>query len=470
MKIYITLLLFSFYCLSAQNTVSIKLKDNIVLNAQTNELLYNKMYLFGCNAAGSWLRLDSCLINKENIFVVNKKDIFIKSYYKLGFTQEGLDLGICRDIILEQKNDTLKIELSYLDFKNDLFFEHNLENRALKEAVSLLSCYHNLQLAYEKMQSHEVLSYVDNLYNSKLNELESKKIKSFDSLQIKMHNFEVLYGHTYATDVLINTFLEPILENNYPKIYDNRRAFLKDNFFKKWNFKNELLLTNPYYKDRLYDYFSLYTYVHSFEGVQYSVDNLLRNSKVNAKIFDYNLNFVVKLYLQSGFEKMVNYIYDVYFDACTMPISSASEEIKRIEKMKSLQKGLAAPGGTLLSTKNESSDLSKIFKQNSYTVLYFWASDCLHCQESLPILKKIYTAKKNKVQIVGISLDSDKDKWRLYIEKHNIDWINSCDGKAWKGDLIKKYLVDKTPIIYIIDRNGKIVAQNMHPKDLINFF
>jgi thiol-disulfide isomerase/thioredoxin len=469
-KIILSLVFWThIFCSNAQNTLFVHLKDNILLNQQTNDYLYNKIYLLISNPNGIWQKVDSSLLKKDNSFILHKKDNFTKGYYRLAFTEDGLKLGVYRDIILLQSQDTLNIELSYVDFRKELFFEHNIENKALKQGIEFIDAYQNLKTHYRRKISTENLSYLDEKFLTKYQAIERQKINSFDSLQSKIQDFQRSYANTYASQALVSLFSEPMMDKNYPNKYDNRNAFLKENFLKNWNFESELLLTSPFLEMRLYEYLTDYTHIYSFEGIKYSVDNLLQNGKKNPKVFDFLLNYTIKSYLQNGFEQMVNYIYDTYFDACITPITSASEEIKRIEQMKKLQKGLPAPSDTLFTEKNEKIILQNIFKKNNYTLLYFWSSTCTHCQQSMPLLKKIYAEQKDNLQIVGISLDNDKDEWKKYLKQHKITWLNSCDGKTWKGNLAQKYLINRTPLLYIIDKEGKILAQNLHPQELPNF-
>lgn len=469
MKKYVPFLFLwlSFWGLQAQNTLLIRLKDNILLNPQTNDYLYNKIYLLTSNANGTWEKIDSALIGKDNSFILTKRNNLSKSYYRLAFTQEGLQLGIYRDIILqEQKKDTLKIHLSYLDFKKDLFFEHDKENQALQEALHLINAYQNLKKYYLRMVNPENLSYLDEKYLTKYQEIESRKIQSFDSLQRQIQDFQRKYANTYAADILISLFSEPIIDMQYTQKYDNRRAFLKENFIKNWNFDNDLLLTNPFLESRLYEYLSDYTYIHTFEGIRYSVDNLLKNSKKNAKIFDFILNYLIKTYLQNGFESMVNYIYDTYYDACSTPVTSASEELKKVELLKKLAVGKTAPALNL--TNQGLPAWQTLLQRNEVTLLYFWASTCEYCRNATPVLVKA-VEKYPKVNIVTVSLDTKQEEWKQYLKNMPNKWLHYCDLHGWKSEVVKEYVIRRTPTTYLIDKQGTIIARELHPTQIESF-
>ena len=91
----------------------------------------------------------------------------------------------------------------------------------------------------------------------------------------------------------------------------------------------------------------------------------------------------------------------------------------------------------------------------------FWATWCVPCVAELPNVKKAYEEYHAKgLEIIGISLDEDKQTLSDFVKTNNVPWPQYFDGKRWTNDLVLKYAVSSIPATFLLDRNGKIVAKN----------
>jgi len=97
----------------------------------------------------------------------------------------------------------------------------------------------------------------------------------------------------------------------------------------------------------------------------------------------------------------------------------------------------------------------------------FWATWCMPCIVKLPEIQKAYDKFHDKgFEVVGVSLDEDKDRLEQFIKQKNMPWPEYFDGKRWENKLAVKYGVDATPTGYLLDRNGKIIKQLTGDDDL----
>lgn len=129
------------------------------------------------------------------------------------------------------------------------------------------------------------------------------------------------------------------------------------------------------------------------------------------------------------------------------------------ELTKSLSNGANYIDFKALTPSGDSLSLSDLVGKTDYVLLDFWASWCPDCVAEIPALKQLYEKNKGKVEILGISLDDDKDQWiKNGIEKFNLQWKQVSNLSKWNDDIAKKYAVNSIPSIFLIDKNGKIVA------------
>lgn len=117
--------------------------------------------------------------------------------------------------------------------------------------------------------------------------------------------------------------------------------------------------------------------------------------------------------------------------------------------------GDEAPTFNVLDFKGKQIDLAK-YKGN-ITVIDFWATWCDPCMNNFPRFKKMYSKFKDKgVQFIGVSLDDDIEDLRGFVKQEEIEWPQIFDGKRWKGALPGLYHVQIIPMMFILDREGKI--------------
>ena len=99
----------------------------------------------------------------------------------------------------------------------------------------------------------------------------------------------------------------------------------------------------------------------------------------------------------------------------------------------------------------------------------FWATWCGPCVEELPNVLAAYQKYHDKgFEIVGISLDQNRDALTGFIKERGMTWPQYFDGLGWKSKLGQQYGIQSIPNTFLLDKDGIIIAKNLRGSGLTN--
>ena len=166
-------------------------------------------------------------------------------------------------------------------------------------------------------------------------------------------------------------------------------------------------------------------------------------------------------------------IYSAVFDWAKIPeyeemYSALSEQVKKgkfgklaedkLNSMRGATVGYPAINFTLPDINGKNVSLSSY--KGKYVLVDFWASWCGPCRGENPAVVAAYQKYKDKgFDILGVSLDQNKDKWKQAIEKDKLTWVHVSDLKGWQCEVAQKYGVTSIPFNVLLDKDGKIIAK-----------
>ncbi len=97
----------------------------------------------------------------------------------------------------------------------------------------------------------------------------------------------------------------------------------------------------------------------------------------------------------------------------------------------------------------------------------FWATWCGPCVAELPSVLAAYEKFHGKgFEVIGISLDKDKEALTGFLASKKIPWPQFFDGQGWKNKLAVQFGISSIPATYLLDKNGVIIASDLRGEAL----
>jgi thiol-disulfide isomerase/thioredoxin len=130
-----------------------------------------------------------------------------------------------------------------------------------------------------------------------------------------------------------------------------------------------------------------------------------------------------------------------------------------------LEAGQKFPGFNV--TDSSGGNLSPENFKGKVVLIDFWATWCGPCRGELPNVIALYqTYHPQGFEIIGVSLDDDKNTMLSFTQKMGMGWQQYFDGKGWNNDLAKKYGIHSIPMTFLLDRNGVIIGTGLRGENL----
>jgi peroxiredoxin len=156
-----------------------------------------------------------------------------------------------------------------------------------------------------------------------------------------------------------------------------------------------------------------------------------------------------------------------FLDPSVHPSIYVAELKKIADKKRATDTGSMAPDFTLPTPDGGTFTLSST--RGKYVMIDFWAAWCQPCRHENPNVVALYGKYKEKgFDVVGVSLDREKDAWVKAIADDQLVWHQVSELKFWQSEIAQKYGVTAIPCTFLLNKEGKIIAKNLRGEELAN--
>ncbi len=143
-------------------------------------------------------------------------------------------------------------------------------------------------------------------------------------------------------------------------------------------------------------------------------------------------------------------------------VTSLNETIDKQEKV-----AIGKPAPTFAQADTAGNMVSLGSFQGKYLLIDFWASWCKPCRGENPNVVAAFLKYRNKnFDILGVSLDRNKEQWLQAIQDDSLVWTHVSDLKYWENEASQLYAVSSIPANFLLDPQGVIIAKDLRGEDL----
>ena len=137
------------------------------------------------------------------------------------------------------------------------------------------------------------------------------------------------------------------------------------------------------------------------------------------------------------------------------------ERVARYAERPELVRARMAPPFSVTTMDGKRVSLDEL--RGKVVLIDFWATWCGPCREALPHMQKIAEEFEGQPLVVlSVSLDADEAKWKDFVGKNNMTWLQYRDG-GFAGPVSQIFGVQAIPHTFTIDADG--VLQDEHVGD-----
>lgn len=229
----------------------------------------------------------------------------------------------------------------------------------------------------------------------------------------------------------------------------------------------------PYYSHILIDYYNKYLHETKYPQIAKQSWAMLQMFFKDYLGNDSLLNF--KKYVA---QKFPNYP-PATLTAVKAPLSERSKYTKErlnyisVQRMKYEKSKQSTEIGSKLFLKlpsNYGEMISLTDLKSKYILVDLWASWCKPCREQVPNLKAALDKYKENLKIYAVSIDTNHSAWRKAIEQDRTkDFIHviGSDENRKKVEAVEVLGIERIPRNFLLDRNCRIIAKDLHDEQLM---
>ena len=380
------------------------------------------------------------------------------------------------DIIVSEQHFSFSTKLD--DLIGNMSFKNTKENPPFYEYLNFITEMQK-EVTPVRQQMETAEGDAKKALQEKATAIDSK-VKKFRSDFMK-NNADKFFTKIVIATTEIEIPESPLDSTGNPdKTFPYR--FYKKHFWDNIDFSDERMLRTPIFYNKMDQYLDKLTAKHP-DSINVSADVLVELSKANSEIFQYVVSYITSTYERSkimGMDAVFVHMVENYYITNQCDWVDSTQLVKIADRAQKIAPNLIGRKASefldfygrpfMKDTLEKLHTLQEI--NADYTALIFYGPTCGHCKKEIPKVKHdvdSLIAAGHNIETFAVATEFDKTEWKKFINNQKIgDWTNVADinhdeegNPVASSDWRDKYDIYSTPVIYLLDKDKKIIAKRI---------
>ena len=385
------------------------------------------------------------------------------------------------DIIVSEKRFSFSTKIK--DLVGAMTFKNSKENPPFYEYLSFITQMQK-QVTPIRQQLESTEGDAKKALQDKAIAID-KQVKAFRTDYMKKYSDKFFSKIVTATTEIVipESPLDSI--GNPDKTFPYR--FYKKHFWDNIDFSDARMLRTPIFFNKMDQYLDKLTAKHP-DSINVSADVLVNLSKANGDIFQYVVSYITSTYERSkimGMDAVFVHMVENYYITKQCDWVDSTQLVKISDRAQKIAPNLIGRKASefldfygrpfMKDTLGKLHTLQEV--EADYTLLVFYGPTCGHCKKEIPKIKHALDSLVEtgiNIKPFSVATEFDKAEWKKFINAQKIgDWINVADinhdedgNPVASSDWRDKYDIYSTPVIYLLDKEKKIIAKRISYKQI----
>lgn len=198
--------------------------------------------------------------------------------------------------------------------------------------------------------------------------------------------------------------------------------------------------------------------MHRFDSLSIAaIGNLLEKAKVNMRVYEYVLEFMLNGYSNMGRDQVVDYLlnYPMLFEG-EIQVDEGMRLDSIAEPYQKVRVGAKAPDVSGITIDGR---LYRLYDSKAEKVIVvFWSTDCEYCHDFLASIRKNLDLKSD-FELVTFALAEDESDAIRSVKKMRLAGYHFYDDLRWESKPFLDYHITSTPTVFVLDKDRMIVCK-----------
>lgn len=198
-----------------------------------------------------------------------------------------------------------------------------------------------------------------------------------------------------------------------------------------------------------------------------AADNVLAQARTDFETYKSAYQYLIRGFSEMNASVVVDHLtWLPYLES----VGATDEQIRGMQALadtyKRVRLGSKAPDIHAVTVYGQEFDMKDF--ETKYTLVLFWSHTCPHCRDMMKQLRKLL-AGRDDITLVTVSVAKEVKATKRFLCRTRMKkkGYHICDGHSWFTPLVEAYNVDMTPTMFLVGKDGVLVAKPLEVEELI---